>query len=152
MGPSYFFPSADVSVSLTNPYAKYIENVTVYYSINNSTWVQIPFSNTPNYTKIGTVPLNSFSIPIYLKIYFQTQDVKPQNQTVPFADVIISFHDEIEFTPLIGSQGCVIFIVLGIAVFSFVLQILDFLTKDDKKSLLIEKESKPSKPFIISYL
>ncbi|MGD0979575.1 MAG: hypothetical protein ABR962_10620 [Candidatus Bathyarchaeia archaeon] len=140
-GPSYFFPSADVSVSLTNPYAKYIENLTVYYSINNSTWVQVPFSDTPNYTRIGTVPLDSFSIPVYLKVSFQIQDVEMQNQTVPFVTVLRNFHNDIAFTPLISSQTWVIFILLGIATFSFVLQILDFLTKDDKESL-IKKEKK----------
>jgi hypothetical protein len=85
-GPNYFFPSAYFETYITTPYAKYAENFTVYASIDNSTWVQIPIE-MPNQvivtaTQIGSTPLNGFSIPIYYKVYFPYQNITVQNQTV----------------------------------------------------------------------
>jgi hypothetical protein len=91
-------------------------------------------SDTSTYTKIETVPLNGFDVTIYQKVIFQIQDVKIQNQTVPFMKAVASFVEGASFNPLPTPQTWVIFILLGIAVFSFVLQILDFWTKRDSES------------------
>jgi hypothetical protein len=72
MGPSYFFTYASVSISLTNPYAEYIRNFTVYDSLDNFSWILIPISNTSTYTNIGTTPLNGFGVKIYQKIIYQS--------------------------------------------------------------------------------
>jgi len=135
-GPNYFFPDANLYAYITNPYAKYVENFTVYESTDNSTWVQIPISDNPNiFTKIGTVPLNGFSTTIYYKIYFPIQNLLVlQNQTLSFYQFGESFVNGYLLNPLPTPQTTVIFILLIIAVFSFVLQIVDFLFRNEAKT------------------
>ena len=138
-GPSYFFPSAYVDASITTPYAEYLENFTVYESTDNSTWVQVPIQMPNqfifNTVQIGNVPLNGFSIPIYFKVYFPYQNITVQNQTVLFSDFVKSLTFETFVTPFLTPQAWVIFILLIIAVFSFVLQIADFLLRDEEKKI-----------------
>jgi hypothetical protein len=130
-GPNYFFPYADVYTYVYSPYAKYIENFTFYESTDNSTWFKVPISDTKDYIKIGTASLNGFSTTIYQKIYFQYENITIQNQTVSTADM--SFVSQYYFSSLPTPQTLVIFILLTIAVFSFVLQIVDFLFRDEAK-------------------
>jgi hypothetical protein len=73
---------------------------------------------------------------IYYKIYFPIQIITVQNQTMSFYQFGMSFGNKFLFTPSPTPQTTIIFILLTIAVFSFVLQIVDFLFRDEgKKSI-----------------
>ena len=137
-GPNYFFPRADVYTAITTPYAKYAENFTVYGSTDNSTWVQIPIQipvqDTFSAVQIGTAPLNGFSFTIYYKIYFPYQNITVQNQTLTFFQFGESINNRLIFSPSPTPETTVIFILLIIAVFSFVLQIVDFVFRNDEKN------------------
>ncbi len=130
-GPSYFFPNAYASFSVTNPYAKYMDNFTYYISIDNVTWVQVPIVNTTSYTTIEKVPLSGFNFTLYQKIDFRTQDFFSLNQTIPMDKIINSFNNTLTLSPIPTPESIVISILLVIAVFSFILQIIDFLSKND---------------------
>ena len=133
-GPNYFYPYAEVSTYITSPYAQYAVNFTFYDSVDNSTWVQIPLSdNSNNFTVIGKAPLNSFAIPIYEKLYFPYQNITVQNKTISYEDFTQSIKEQYEYKPLFTPQTTVIFILIIIAVFSFVLQIVDFLFRNEEK-------------------
>jgi len=129
-GPNYFFPYAEASTYITTPYANYMENFTIYESVDNSTWVQVPVSDTIHYTKIGVVSLNDVNIKIYEKVYFQWDNITVENRTVTINDFADSLDGRFQFNPLPTPQTLVIFTLLMIGVFSFVLQIMDFLYRN----------------------
>ena len=126
-GPSYFFSAGKVYQSISNPYANEIGIFNVYMSTDNSSWVAIPFSNTEKLVEIGEVQLNSFSIKIYVKYFFPPQPVV--NETVSVKTIEESFIGKtiikIPYTP----QTDIIIFLVTVAMFSFILQILDFLFK-----------------------
>jgi hypothetical protein len=128
-GPNYFFPYVTVSESLTSKYYKAIANFSLSMSVDNSTWIKVPLSNEVKSVEIGIIPANSFTSTIYVKTYFPTQNVIVQNQTIPLIDVINSFHGVITITPYFTPQSWVILILLLVAVFSFILKILEFIFK-----------------------
>ena len=91
------------------------------------------------------MPLNGFSTMIYYKIYFPIQIIKVQNQTLSFYQFGMSFSNSFLFIPSPTPQTTVIFILLTIAVFSFVLQIVDFLFRnEEEKQWKIKPKEDPS--------
>jgi hypothetical protein len=96
-------------------------------SINNDnvSWVEIPLLNVSKLTDVGIATMDAFDLNVYTRFYFP-----PQNQTAS-ASIIQSFDLIIEVDPLYTPQTWVIIVLLCIAIFSFTLQILDFLFKKE---------------------
>ena len=82
-GPSYFFPFATISASLSNPYSGEIEGFQLFMSTDNSTWTEIPLSGLK--TEFGRILVNNFDVEMYAKCYFP-----PQNTTTSEATIIQS--------------------------------------------------------------
>jgi hypothetical protein len=131
-GPNYFYPVAYVNVSCSNPYANEIGTFECYMSLDNSSWTDIPFSTVPKIVELGDIQLNSLSTKIYVKCYFPPQSV--QNQTASAQTIEQSFRASVNIDAPYTFQTAIITTLLDIALFSFFLQILDFLFDRNTKN------------------
>src|SRR5665648_425182 len=152
-GPNYFFPYAQEYVTITNPYAKLMNNYYAYASTNNQTWVQVGIRDsgtqalTPN--KVGIIPLDTFTTTISYNIQYQNQNVtdkvihivnpspnSPSTLIIPmsFEEAIMNHTTYlIEIKPIPNAQTWIITVSLFILFWSFLLQIFDFASKRDKE-------------------
>ena len=129
-GPSYFFPVGEVGASFSNPYANEISNFTVKMSLDNSTWVNVPFSSTPKIVDLGQAQLNGFYVRVYVVLYFPPQS---GYGTVPANVVVKAFNLHVYVDAPYTPQTWLLLILLFIALFSFIIQITDFFFKEKKK-------------------
>lgn len=129
-GPNYFFPNAEVHSVFESRYPDMLENVSVWMSLDNSTWVKVPFSSGNQDVIIGTTSLNGFPTTIYQKVYCPDVNVSVQNQSIQVIDLFYSSNYTIYFTSIFTSQSLVLLLLVGVAIFSFIVQILDFLAKE----------------------
>jgi hypothetical protein len=132
-GPNYFFPNAEIHTIFESHYGNSLENVTVCLSLDNSTWVAVPFSSGAHDVIIGSTHLDGFPTPVYLKCYSQDATVMFQNQSLSIYDAINSSDWYFTSYSIITSQSIVLLCLTSIAIFSFLVQILDFLAKDKLK-------------------
>ena len=121
-GPSYFFPFESVSASLSNPYAEEIKGFWLFMSTDNSTWIEIPLSGLK--TEFGKILVNNFNVDMYAKCYFP-----PQNTTTPKTTILQSFNYQISGSSAYTPQSLVLLVLVYIAVFSFILKIVEFILK-----------------------
>lgn len=122
IGPNYFFPYSYISSTLTNKYSDEIKGFNLEMSTDNVSWVEIPLSNVNKFTSFGIISINTFSDTVYARVSFPNQ-----NQTESTTNNILSsFTWSIEINPLFTPETIVVFILLSLALFSFVVQILDF--------------------------
>jgi hypothetical protein len=117
-GPNYFFPVAKISFSMVNPYADQLKDFHFYMSFDNQSWVEIPVSNTTKFVEVGLVSSTAVDTTVYTMWLFPSL-----NTTLP---VIDSFTFEFLVSPVFAPQTVVIMIVLFVALFSFILKILEF--------------------------
>lgn len=126
-GPNYFFPNAEVHVIFRNSYGNALQNVSAWMSLDNSTWVQVPFSNGENDVMIGITPLNGFSTTVYSRIYCTDSNVIVGNQSMHTTDLLYTSTFHLYFVSILTPQSLVVLFLVAIAIFSFLVQILEFL-------------------------
>jgi hypothetical protein len=130
-GPSYFFPVGEVHVSFSNNYANAIKNFTVKMSLDNSTWIDVPFSAIPQTADIGQTQLSGLYTRVYVVVYFPPQLVYG---TVPVNIVENSFHLSVSVDAPYTPQTWLLLVLMSIALFSFTIQIIDFFFKEPQKT------------------
>jgi hypothetical protein len=138
-GPNYFFPYADLSFAVTNQYADNISGFHFFLSFDNSSWVEIPltkplnlppdpFSPEPNVilTHVGIIPLNAFSNVLYAKCVFPLQgfDNATQNK------ILSAFQAYVYVSNIWTPLSIATIVLVSVALMSFIIQILDFWTKE----------------------
>ncbi|MGD0450199.1 MAG: hypothetical protein ABSA79_03960 [Candidatus Bathyarchaeia archaeon] len=117
-GSNYFFPNGIAHFSLSNPYSDEIKDFHFYVSFDNQSWVELPVSNTTNYVQAGETPVG-MDINVFTMSTFPSQ-----NTTLPINS---SFQFSFFISPIMTPETIVIMIVLIIAIFSFTLQILEYI-------------------------
>lgn len=144
----YFDSVAKVYVYLSSPYANYWETFNVWMSLDNSSWVTVPFleSITNNYTQmadLGLVSLNDPQLTIYQKQYIPPQtlnlppNVTKQDATNLQANGVIKR----EATPSDTTQWIIVFFsVFGII--GFILNLILSGKDSESESRKIEKNKK----------
>ena len=122
-GPNYFFPIVQVQSRLSNLNFNEIEGFHYFVSTDNSSWVEVPLSNEDKYTVIGTIPSNGMDTILFDKWIFPIQN----NTNAPIMPD--TFRYGISFVPVMTPQTSTIMILLVIAIFSFILKILEYIFK-----------------------
>jgi hypothetical protein len=139
----YFDSVGEVFVYLSSPYAKYWQTFNVWMSLDNASWITVPFleSATGNLTQMANLGSISFGDPqltIYLKYYVPPQTVVfPPNVTKQDAsnltsNVVVKRRP----TPADATQWTLVFFAVFGVVFSVIGVILDLLIsgKNSKSS------------------
>jgi hypothetical protein len=150
-GPNYF-PYADLSFAVTNQYDDNISGFHFFLSLtpDNSSWVEIPltkplnippdFPPQPNVilTGVGIVPLNGFSNVLYAECIFPPQGFDNATQT----RILNSFQAYVYIQVIWTPQSIAAFILVSVALMSFIIQILDFWTKEATEKKEERKETR----------
>jgi hypothetical protein len=129
-GPNYFYPNAEIFAYFESPYADALKNVDYWMSLDNSSWVKVPFSGVRQEVSIGKTSLNGFPNTVYFKCYCPEENVTVQGRSESIVELLNSSTWGIFYTSIFTSQSLVLMLLVGIAVFSFLLQILDFMTRE----------------------
>jgi hypothetical protein len=137
-GPNIFFPYANLDFAVANQYSDKISGFHFFLSFDNSSWVEIPltkplnvtpdFPPEPNFilTNVGIIALNGFSNVLYAKCIFPPQEF--DNATD--ARILNAFQAFVYVEPIWTPQSVATFILVSVALMSFIIQILDFWTKE----------------------
>ncbi len=128
-GPNYFFPTAEVHVFFKNLHYNLLENVSVRMSLDNSSWIEVPLSDNNRDVVIGITSLNGFSTVVYAQTYCPHYIVVVDNQTVSAIDLFYTSSYDVYLVSILSAQSIVVIVLVSIAIFSFLLQILEFLRK-----------------------
>jgi hypothetical protein len=150
-GPNYIFPYADLSFAVVNQYNDKISGFHFYVSFDNSSWVEIPltrllnipqdFPPIPNFilTDVGTIPLNGFSNTLDAKCVFPPQGFDNATQT----RILNSFQAYMYVQAIWTPQSIATVILVSVALMSFIIQILDFWTREktEKKEERKDREN-----------
>jgi hypothetical protein len=138
VGPNYFFPYANLDFAVINQYNDEISGFHFFLSFDNASWVEIPltkplnippdFPPEPNFilTNVGIIPLNGFSNVLYAKCVFPRQGFDNATQTRIFNSFQVYVYVETIWTP----QSIATVVLVSVALMSFIIQILDFWTKE----------------------
>jgi hypothetical protein len=110
-GPNYFFPNAEVHTKFEVSNYKLLENVSIWMSVDNLTWVR-------------------YSSNIYVKSYGSDAQVIFGDKLTPIYQVLNACEFRFTYMSILSSQSIIVLILVSLAVFSFLIQILDFLAKD----------------------
>jgi hypothetical protein len=126
-GASYFYSDARISISVINSFAQSIKNFTIFASLDNATWKQVPLTDSYNYVELGVLPLNSYNCSVFMKIEYQPLNITaPQGDLITFDRLIPYFGNRVKLDPIMTPQMTVVFILVVITAFSFILQMIDF--------------------------
>jgi hypothetical protein len=148
----YFDSVATIYVYLSSPYASYWETFNVWMSLDNSSWVSIPFleSNTTDKSQmanLGLISLGNPKLTIYQKNYVPPQTILlPPNVTKENASNLLAKGViKKQAIPSDTTQWILVFLTVFGALFAVIAVILDYYFSDKDANIGKIQSKKPRK-------
>lgn len=140
-GPSYFNSIGRIYVYFSSPCANFFETFEVAMSLDNASWVNIPFYSfqSNDYSKfadLGLIGLDGLVITIYGRYHIPPQTMNlPSNVTKE--DVLNGLKGNISIRKEIAPRDATVEFLVGITLFGAILRVLDllFLKKEGNSAL-----------------